>query len=173
MVTGDLGSLSFNTGALSTGSLTMGGIFAAGGAFSIAGNGSNGISSETLFSGTFSGPVTWTLATLANGTHNYTLTGVLTGSMGGANVSAVTVELTINTGKGFFNGSTLTAGGDTTVASSVPEPSTLGLMGTGLLTLAGAVRRKIRQHRRQLWGQLPRLSSEREARLSRTKIGAH
>src|SRR3974390_520716 len=76
LVTGtDLGSVSFSTGALMSGSLQMGGPFAGGGSFTITGNGTNGIPSGTLFTGTFTGPVTWTLVTLANGTHNYTLTG--------------------------------------------------------------------------------------------------
>jgi len=120
----------------------MGGAFAAGGTFTIDGNGSDGLPNGVLFSGTFSGPVTWTLITLANGTHSYTLTGVVTGTMGGANVTGVSVQLTINTGMGFFNGSVTMAGGDTTVGS-VPEPSTLALFGTGMLGLGGAIRRKV------------------------------
>jgi len=86
--------------------------------------------------------VTWTLTTLANGTHNYTLAGVVTGTMGGISVNGVTVRLTTNTGKGFFDGSTLIAGGDTTIEASVPEPSTLALFGTGTLLLAAGFRRK-------------------------------
>ncbi len=82
LVTGDLGSVSFWTGALSGGSLQMGGTFAAGGSFTIDGNGSSGVPNGVLFSGSFSGPVTWTLTTLANGTHNYTLTGIVVGTMG-------------------------------------------------------------------------------------------
>jgi len=83
LVTGNnLGSVSFSTGALSGGSLQMGGTFAAGGSFAITGNGSSGIPNGTIFSGTFSGPATWTLVTLANGTHNYTLTGIVTGTLG-------------------------------------------------------------------------------------------
>jgi PEP-CTERM motif-containing protein len=143
LVTGDLGTVSFSTGALSGGSLQMGGTFAAGGSFTIDGNGSSGVPDGVLFSGWFSGPVTWTLTTLANGTHNYTLTGVVVGTMGGANVNGVTVQLTINTGKGFFNGTTTISGGDTTVQGSVPEPSTLALFGTGTLALAGMIRRKV------------------------------
>ena len=146
-VTGDLGTVSFTTGALATGSLQMGGSFAAGGTFTIDGDGSDGVTSGVLFSGTFSGPVTWTLTTLANGTHNYMLTGVVTGTMGGASVNGVTVQLTINTGKGYFNGSTMIAGGNTDVQTSIPEPSTLALLGTGAISLAGSFRKKLMQLR--------------------------
>jgi hypothetical protein len=137
----DLGSVAFTTGALTSGSLQMGGTFAAGGSFTVDGNGTGGLSNGGLFTGSFSGPVSWTLATLANGTHNYTLTGVVSGMMGGTSVTGVTVQLTVNTGKGFFNGATRISGGDTAVASSVPEPSTLALLGTGALGLAGFLRK--------------------------------
>ena len=115
LITGsDLGSVSFSTGALTSGSLQMGGTFAGGGWFTIAGNGTNGIPNGTLFTGSFTGPVTWTLVTLANGTHNYTLTGSVSGwNASGAATQGVTVQLTINTGKGFFNGSTTISSGDT------------------------------------------------------------
>ena len=120
----------------------MGGTLADGGMFSINGNGSNGIPNGVLFSGTFSGPISWTLTTLADGTHSYTLTGVLTGMMGGSSVNAVTVQMTVNTGAGFFTGSSLIAGGDTTVAS-VPEPSTLAFFATGAMSMMGMMRRKL------------------------------
>ncbi|HST00019.1 MAG TPA: hypothetical protein VLK33_23445, partial [Terriglobales bacterium] len=60
LITGsNLGSVSFSTGALISGSLKMGGEFAGGGSFTITGNGTNGVPDGTLFSGTFSGPVIW------------------------------------------------------------------------------------------------------------------
>jgi hypothetical protein len=145
LITGNLGSVVFTTGALTTGSLQMGGSFAAGGTFTITGNGTNGIPNGTIFSGTFSGPVTWTLVTLANGTHNYTLSGSLTGTLSNVSTNGVTVQLTINTGKGFFNGSTQISSGDTNIENVVvPEPGTLSLLGTGLIGVAGALRKKFK-----------------------------
>src|SRR6202167_1569667 len=143
LITGGLGSVSFSTGALATGSLQMGGTFDGGGSFLITGNGTNGVPTGTIFTGSFTGPVTWTLVTLANGTHNYTLTGSITGTWSdGTTVSGATVQLTINTGKGYFNGSTTISSGDTNIV--VPQPGTLTLLGTGLIGLAGALRRKLR-----------------------------
>src|SRR5271169_722762 len=43
MIQGGLGTLSFTTGSLASGSLTTGGTFAAGGSFVITGNGTGGI----------------------------------------------------------------------------------------------------------------------------------
>ena len=144
LITGsDLGSMSFETGALTSGSLQTGGTFASGGWFTITGNGSNGIPTGTLFTGTFSGPVTWTMITLSNGTHNYTLTGSLTGTIGsGYSTVGSTVQLTVNTGKGFFNGCTKISSGDTNVV--VPEAGSLSLLGTGLIAMGGMIRRKLK-----------------------------
>lgn len=108
----------------------------------ITGNGTDGLTGS-LFSGTFVGPLSWQLVTLANGTHNYTLTGVVSGTANGVAADGVTVQLTINTGKGFFDGSTMISSGDTSVVASVPEPSSLALFGTGILSMFEMLRRKI------------------------------
>jgi hypothetical protein len=143
----NLGSISLQTGKLLSGSLEMGGTFAGGGSFIITGNGTGGLPNGTLFSGTFDGPVTWTLVTLSNGTHQYTLTGAITGMLygpyGGITVVGVTTQLTINTGKGYFKGWTSISSGDTSL-TVVPEPGTMGLLGGGLLVIAGLVRRRLR-----------------------------
>lgn len=145
LVTGDLGSIAFSTGALMTGDLQHGAVFSGGGSFTITGNGTDGIPNEVIFNGTFTGPVTWTLVTLADGTHNYTLTATFSGTwFNGAKVNGASVQLTINTGLGFFEGSTMLSSGDTNCKTVVPEPGTLGLFGTGLLGLAGALRLKAR-----------------------------
>lgn len=138
---GDLGTLSFTTGAVSSGNLQTGATFASGGAFSI-----DSTTMGNLFTGSFdcsASACTWTLLTLADGTHQYTLQGAISGSWkGGATVYGATSQLTINTGKSLFGGSTTLASGDTSVV--VPEPGSLTLMGTGLVGLAGVLRRKLK-----------------------------
>lgn len=58
IITGDLGTVAFTTGALSSGDLQMGATFASGGTFTISGNGTSGLPNGVIFSGTFSGSVT-------------------------------------------------------------------------------------------------------------------
>ena len=58
----------------------------------------DGVPNATLFTGTFSAPVTWTVVTLANGTHNYMLAGTLSGTMGSSlQTVEVAVQSTVNT----------------------------------------------------------------------------
>jgi PEP-CTERM motif len=137
----NLGTLSFTTGAFTSGNAQLGGTLAPGGTFTITGNGTNGVPNGVIFSGTFSSspasPVTWSVITLADGSHEYTLTGAIDGN---GKVGA-TVQLAIVSGKGLFSGTADLSSGDTSL--SVPEPGTLSLMGTGLIGLAGVIRRKL------------------------------
>jgi PEP-CTERM motif len=146
-ITGNLGTVSFTTGGLISGTLGGGGTFAAGGNFTITGNGSNGLPNGSLFQGAFTGPVTWKAVPNPLGNHNkgnwtYVLTGTVSGTLNnGAQAVGGTMQFSFDVpnSKTFSKGVRLN-GGVTTV--TVPEPGTLGLLGTGLFALAGLVRRK-------------------------------
>jgi hypothetical protein len=135
---GDLGTVTFTTGALTGGNITTGATFAAGGTFTITGAG-------VAFVGTFSGPVTWAeVTTGTSGEIYYTLSGDVSGMYNGVSVSGFTGQLTFLAGKnGFMGGPIALASGDT-VVSSVPEPGTLALLGTGMVGLAGVIRKRLK-----------------------------
>ena len=155
LIAGTLGSVSFTTGALASGSLSGAGVcppgtfscvvatFAAGGTFTITGNGMNGAPNGVIFKGTFT-QADWTLRTLSDGTHSYMFTGELTGTnaSGFTSTDDMSWQGTVNTGKGYFDGIVDLSSGDTNLVT--PEPGSLGLLGTGLIGLAGVVRRKLR-----------------------------
>jgi len=131
----NIGTVAIQTGALMSGGTLGGGGFFGAGTITITGNGTAGLPNAVLFSGSFT-TATWTFeGTLANGTDQYTLRATLTNGVG------FTVQAAVTTGKGFFSGSGDINSGDTNVV--VPEPGTLGLLGTGLLGVAGLVRRKL------------------------------
>jgi hypothetical protein len=149
-ITGNnLGSLSFATGALISGSLQGGGTFAGGGSFQIATDGTQGLPDGVIFTGSFSGNVSWQLFNLVNGVQEYTLTGPVRGVLveGNQNISVVglTVQLTVSVSKGGQNFISIMLASGNTNLTPVPEPGTLGLLGTGLLGVAAVVRQKLKR----------------------------
>jgi hypothetical protein len=136
-----LGFLGFHTGAElsssfnpTTGVTTT--VFAGGGSFTVTGNGENGVPKGVIFQGTFSGDVTVATSPRTPGApRSFMLTGAVTGTYNGITISGQMIQMRIGGGK---------VSGTTSAASAVPEPSTLGLFGTGLVGVAGLLRRKKR-----------------------------
>jgi hypothetical protein len=67
---------------------------------------------------------------------------VLTGSTGGSEIGGVAMRRTMNLEDGYAGGSAQIAS-RWTWTTSIPEPPTLALFGTGVLSLGGVIRRKL------------------------------
>jgi len=140
-VQGTLGTVSFTTGSLLSGSLATSAVFNGGGSFVITGNGTNGVPNGVIFSGTFSSTVTWTYSsTLSDGSEVFDIAGNVSGPSGSGSTAQIYAVVSPD---GFTTVSGTIGSGNTIIAmATVPEPGTLGLLGIGLAALAGVVRRK-------------------------------
>jgi PEP-CTERM motif len=139
-----LGSVRFSTGALTSGSLAAGGTFSStGSSFVVIGNGNYGQPKGTIFSGSFVGPIIWTL-TSAPGVKNltFTLSGTIQGMLfDGRMVGGTTVQNIYSTNGQLAQGIGHIKVGSTPLA--VPEPGTLSMFGVGLVALGRMFRRKL------------------------------
>ena len=137
-----LGSVSFSTGALLSGSILNGGTFSdVGSSFVVIGKGPQVPHKGVIFSGAFVGPVSWTLVSQSGVSLIYTLSGTIEGTLWNGHVVTGTTTQTIYSVKGqITQGIGHIRMGETILPS--PEPGTLGLLGTGLVAIAGMLRRK-------------------------------
>jgi len=137
-----LGSVTFSTGALLSGSILNGGTFSdVGSSFVVIGKGPQVPHKGTIFSGAFVGPVAWTLVASSGQSLTYTLSGTIAGTLWNGHFVTGTTTQTIYSVKGqITQGIGHIRMGDTQFTT--PEPGTLGLLGTGLVAIAGMLRRK-------------------------------
>jgi hypothetical protein len=141
----NLGSVAFTTGALATGSIRWGGTFSAtGSSFVVVGKGNYGQPKGTIFSGSFVGPITWTLTSAPNAkTLTYVLSGTIQGMLYDGRIVSGTTSQTFYTVNGQLIGEGIAHIRSGSTNLTVPEPGTLGLLGTGLVGIAGMFRRKL------------------------------
>jgi len=139
-----LGYVNFGTGALDSGSLWTGGTFSSTGSFFIVtGKGNYGEPKGVIFNGAFVGEISWTLIASNRQFHEYLLTGALQGQLWTGRVVTGTTTQDIYT---YWNQEKVDHKGEIHFGSThlnTPEPGTLGLLGLGLVAMAGAFRRKL------------------------------
>jgi len=157
---GNFGHLTFTTGGLmSGGSFGLGGQFSSTGSSFVLTGSYNNISNGTIFSGVFTGNITWQFLGCTGagntGICSYDLSGTISGTWypnsgsAGTSVSGATVQLFLKTTNGLYTGKgsqISDVGGVSFVDAPLvtAEPASLALMGTGLLGVGFLARRKVK-----------------------------
>jgi hypothetical protein len=139
-----LGSVSFSTGALTSGSIFAGGTFSsAGSTFVVTGNGSHGAPKGIIFNGSFFGTIDWTLLQHTGNNYVFALEANLLGMLhSGRLVTGTTMQtIYLNLNQWNHNQHGSIGPGHTAAGFSdgIPEPGTLGLFATGLFLIARAM----------------------------------
>lgn len=138
-----MGTVNYATGALDSGDIWTGGTFSSVGSFfNVTGKGGYGEPKGPIFTGTFVGEINWTLISSDKFLHIYELQGNIAGQIWTGRMVTGTTTQTIYTK---WNQEAVDHKGSIRLGSTqltTPEPGTLGLMGTGLVVLAGMFRRK-------------------------------
>jgi len=153
-----LGSVSFSTGALTSvtsGSIWRGGTFSGkGSSFDVVGVGAwakaiTGCSTCAdpipLFAGSFASPIEWTVVSHSGYNYLFRLSGMVRGELyNGRFISAYTRQtIVVYQNQWFQDHQGGLRSGKTSFGLNTPEPGTLGLFGTGLIVIAGVVRRRL------------------------------
>jgi len=141
----NLGSVSFTTGAMNSGTLAGGGTFSSvGSTFDVIGKGNWAHGHNTvIFAGSFMGDISWTLTAVSGQLKTYTMSGDISGQLwDGRTVTGKTQQtIYVLNNRQFSQGIGHIHAGGTQI--NAPEPGTLGLLGTGLVGIAGMFRRKL------------------------------
>lgn len=148
-----LGSVSFSTGAFTGSSLWSDGTFSSTGSqFTVTGQGKwlAGVLGKQakgkveLFKGSFVGPISWTVVSAVHANYVFDLSGTIAGTLWNGMAMTGTTTQTIYAYTDQWP--TDHKGGihlGTSQLSPVPEPGTLSLLGTGLIAVAGTMRRRL------------------------------
>jgi acyl dehydratase len=113
-----------------------------GSSFVVIGKGPFGQPKGVIFNGAFTGDISWTLVSQNGQKLTFLISGTIQGTdFMGRLVHGTTTQTIVTIGVQLAQGIGHVTTGNTHLV--IPEPGTLGLLGTGLIGIAGMVRRKL------------------------------